>query len=562
MDTSPRNAQGSPNKKAIPEGPIHDFATVIENTQAEDWQRRTQAFATLVKAIPSGSHYSAKEAWYNSPPTLRHLALPLSDLLKDARSTVVKRTCESCSELFSRCRKDACYLLKDIMPTVLAVHAQTVQVIRSLVQAMVLEAFTIVPCKMAMPIWLDRLKSDKSRPVREACSLYLGACLSEWSVDAGYLTVEIWNQVGVALIKALKDASAAVRQNAKRGLETVHQNQSDIFDALLQDPDLARDMRVKKLLARIQAGENVGDDISVASSRVGSVASRASHRGSVTGNYRNSRSPPYYPSGRSSTATSRNTKSNHMGIPKTIGVSTSPSAEAPPRSSTTTATTTRSKGGGLGPPVRMTTAPFKSAVDSPPPIYRQLGSASPASTNGAAHHPTTIPGIEKNHSFDTVDSHSDLPVIATASELREVAKNNRNSRRSSLLQERFKSSSNVSSSNSDIELQDSHDSLLDDILEDEDIKDKPKNSSVIPGHMKIAQELLEAHKRHVDMIMETLKVEMDALKDFELVLLEEGPRRPTEDEVLEYFESVGLCLEQRTKAGSILQKKMDRISQG
>ena len=63
--------------------------------------------------------------------------------------------------------------------------------------------------------------------------------------------------------------------------------------------------------------------------------------------------------------------------------------------------------------------------------------------------------------------------------------------------------------------------------------------------------------------METLKVEMDALKDFELVLLEESPKgRPTEDEVLEYFESVGLCLEQRTKAGSILQKKMDRISQG
>ena len=62
--------------------------------------------------------------------------------------------------------------------------------------------------------------------------------------------------------------------------------------------------------------------------------------------------------------------------------------------------------------------------------------------------------------------------------------------------------------------------------------------------------------------MEILKVEMDALKDFELVLLEHEPRRPTEDEVLEYFESVGLCMEQRTKVGSILQKRMDKISKG
>jgi hypothetical protein len=62
--------------------------------------------------------------------------------------------------------------------------------------------------------------------------------------------------------------------------------------------------------------------------------------------------------------------------------------------------------------------------------------------------------------------------------------------------------------------------------------------------------------------METLKVEMDALKEFEPVLLEEGRRRPTEDEILEYFESVGLCLEQRSKAGSNLQKKMNPISKG
>lgn len=85
---------------------------------------------------------------------------------------------------------------------------------------------------------------------------------------------------------------------------------------------------------------------------------------------------------------------------------------------------------------------------------------------------------------------------------------------------------------------------------------------LLPMHTKIAYELLEAHKKHIDQIMETLKVEMDALKDFELTILEKGPVRPTEEEVLDYFESLGLCLEQRKKAGMIMQKKMDRISHG
>ena len=83
---------------------------------------------------------------------------------------------------------------------------------------------------------------------------------------------------------------------------------------------------------------------------------------------------------------------------------------------------------------------------------------------------------------------------------------------------------------------------------------------------------LEAHKLHVDQVMETLKVEMDALKDFGLIVLmdeqhnnntnEQQGSRPTEEEVVEYFESLGLCLEQRKKAGSIMQKKMYRSSQG
>jgi hypothetical protein len=444
---------------------------------------------------------------------------------------------------------------------------------------MIIEALGVVPCKMAMPVWLDRLKSDKSPKVREACCLYLGVALSSWSLQEGYLSLEIWNQVGTALVKALKDSLPAVRKNARKALEIVHQQMEDVFDQLLQDTDLTRDVRVKKVLQRILAGETVGDDVSVASSRVGggSVASRGVRAagtggggggGSVTGMRINAnRSPTYYsqpPTGRPTPRTNISSQRGPVGIPKTIGVATTSPSYASSTKSSTTARKTNTGVVGMGPPVRMNNA-FKAAVDSPPRITRK-------NNNGSHNTLQSIDG-DLGASFDTTDTaDSEMPdMIASANELKLVAKT-RNSRRSSLLQERFaKSMSSRSSSNVAADEQEA--TMLDDILDtddemDEEIKalliaQKAQNASVMPmpEHLKIAHELLENHKRHVDLIMETLKMEMDALKEFEqIVLAEEG--RPTEDEVLEYFESVGLCLEQRNKAGLNFQKKMDRISKG
>jgi hypothetical protein len=548
--------RGSPYGKQLPDGPIQDLSKVLEKSTPEDWKKRTQALATLVASIPSGSEYSAEEAWYNSPAILRHLAWPLAELLKDPRSTVVMRTCESCAELFAKCQADARYLLKDLMPTVLACHSQTVRVIQSTVQDMMVDVLSFTPCKMAMPVWLDRLKSDKSRSVREACAMYLGIALTEWT-EVGYLSAQIWEQVGTALTKALRDPAPQVRQQAKRGLESINQQQPDIFDRLVDNSDLVRDARVQKVLSRIQAGEAVADDTSVASSRAGSVGSR-----NRTGGGSRSITPR---------GTGRQSASESKAIPKTIGV-TSPAPH---------------KGGGLGPPVRVA-GPFHAAVSSPPKIKRkaeedkEVGSSS---ANGIAtsssDDPAALPAAA-NTSFDTTETNeSDLPVIASADELREYAKSRGGSRRSSLLQERFARSHTQSSENvgSTLDL----DEILNKESEDEehnkDAADTngggteshppagdsapPVISISVPEHTRIAEAILGAHKKHVDLIMETLKVEMDALKEFELTMLEQGPvGRPTEDEVLEYFESVGLCVEQRAKAGVILQKKLDKISKG
>jgi hypothetical protein len=612
------------SKHQVPEGPIHDFTNIIERTSPEEWVSRTSALQTLVNAIPTGSDYyhgrnhhataadddddddddnnnSIIRQWYNSPSILRHLAIPLSELIKDPRSTVVKRTCESCTQLFEKCQVDARYLLKDIMPAIIQVHASTVSVIRQYVQDMVVQAMTIVPCKMAMPLWLDRLKQDKSRTVREACCLYLSKGIEEWStlMDEGYLTKDIFHQVGTVLIKALRDACPPVRQQARKGLEIFQGLQPDMFDHLISThPELSQDLRTKKLLLRIQAGENVAaDDVSVASRM--SIAS-APVRGGRAGTTRNTPSGQPPPSnGRLRSWISNNINSNIHGKPPAIP--TSSTYDIP----STIGVSTIKLSKGLGPPQRVVTTSYSmdsveenrsndfirnsSTTTSTSPFQSAVHGSSDVPIRSAALTPE-----DPDQSFDTIDTDtSELQPISSTMELRQVAKSRgMNSRRSSLLQDRLKRSSSniIPESDNEYDLSTSNHHGGDDLIimttNTTTTSDSNGQSSLIgststnivdlahlgadeianhpslPEHIKIAHQLLEAHKVHVDQVMEVLKVEMDALKDFELILLEKGPRRPTEEEVLEYFESLGLCLEQRTKAGQILQRKMDRISKG
>ena len=614
-------------KQQVPEGPIHDFTKIIERTTPEEWQKRTKALQTLVELIPSGSDYyyssptstEQHQDWYNSPPILRHIAIPLSELIKDPRSTVVKRTCEYATQLFNKCQVDSRYLLKDIMPAIIQVHAVTVQVIRNYVQAMVLDAICVVPCKMAMPLWLDRLKHDKSRTVREACCLYLSKSLEEWSNiqtnDNDYLSRDIYHQVGMALLTALRDASPQVRQQAKKGLEVFHALQPQLLDELVNNSKelLARDVRIKKWIQKIQAGEIIGDDMSIASrsSRVSVASAPVVIRSSASSsggayNHRGGSSSRYTSTNRVPSSTrnvtsrgSRGTTSQVIAadVPTTIGVSTK----------------SKPSFGGLGPPQRVVVPPVASHDSNDSSLGNVTNFSAPAATTATPAKPTsgifTLPdtpnppalpqndsggGATTDQSFDTAETDvSELQPITSTTELREVAKSRgMNSRRSSLLQDRLmRSSSSLLNSNgggaisSNNEQQrdpsSSHhdgddftqtagsitnnnaDDVIASVLDVANLSvDEFDNHPNVPEHTKIAHQLLEAHKLHVDQVMEVLKVEMDALKDFELILLEEGPRRPSEEEVLEYFESVGLCLEQRSKAGTILQKKMDRISKG
>jgi len=541
----------SPPKSAhIEDGPVLDFCAVIEDTKPEQWQQRTKALQKLVGGVPD-EIMGADTHWYNSPKYIRHLAYPLSELLKDPRSSVVKRTCDSCTCLFSKCRADARYLLKDLMPTILGVHAQTVQVIRNAVLEMMMDSFPLVPCKSVMPLLLERLKSDKSRTVREACAVYLSLALESWT-DEGYLTDDIRFQVGTSLIRALRDASPSVRNEAKRGIEQTRVTQPHVWHRLTHDPDgpAANDPKLMRWLLHM-SNEESAESLSVAS------------RGSHASNRSRQMFPP------------RHHQRPSRSVPSAVVFEDSPQPQKK----------------GLGPPMRISTVPYGTPAESPKrrtngkhqkasPQRYKVGSPArrmPSHTmerNRERVDSDTLKydlsGIKNDllnldiktaETTTTVDTaaEEDSPrmafedeglFIASVKELKEQA-TGRRSRRSSFLQERFRLSfSNLASS----------DNLMEDSAEAKG--DTTTYVAVVPPeHMKIAEQLLEAHRTHVDKIMETLRMEMDALKEFEMLVIDESrPTRPTEDEVLDYFESVGLCLDQRTASGKVLQREMDRIS--
>jgi hypothetical protein len=534
-----------PKSVHIEDGPVLSFVETIEHTKPEQWQKRTMALQQLISGIPNEIS-GTDTMWYNSPKFLRHLALPLGELLKDPRSSVVKRTADSCTALFSKCGADARYLLKDLMPTILAVHAQTVQVIRNSVLEMMVESLPLVPCKSVMPLLLERLKSDKSRTVREACAVYLALALESWT-EEGYLTDDIWFQVGTSLIRALRDASPSVRNEAKRGVEYTRVTKPAVWHRLIHDPEgpAAAEPKLKRMLLRMSNDESV-DSLSVASR--GSYAS--SHHGG-----RQMFPPRHHPHPVSSRPVPSAVvfpddapKKSGLGPP--IRISTVPYGTESPRHFTTQKSRYK-----VGSPVRRLASPetnTRERVDSDllksdlSGIRNDLSNLEIRTTETT----TTVDTAAEDESPRMV-LEQEGPFIASVKELKEQAMGRR-SRRSSILQERFRMSSSIASSSN----------LLDD--------DPPEISAdtngetrhtISPEHVRIAQQLLEAHRSHIDKIMETLRMEMDALKEFEILLVDETrPSRPTEDDVLDYFESVGLCLDQRTSSGKELQREMDRIS--
>lgn len=516
-------SRGTPFKRSVvPEGPIAHVHSVIETVPTEDWQRRVASLQELVQQIPTGAAYTdTPNVWYNTPATLRHLATPIGELIRDLRSTVVMRTCATLTELFQKCQGEARYLFKDIMPVLLSTQAQTVVVIRNAVHNMILEAIPQVPCKMVMPLWMERVKTDKARTVREACVQYITHALKSWT-ELGYLTEDIWTQVGTVLVRAVRDPTPSVRMYAKQALEELFVTQTNVWTRVLQDPVVTKDAKLQKWL--VSLGEGGG-----AATEELSVVSRSSYHSAIVPRTRHASSP------RHKMEAIHDHGDRDETIPTSIQV-------------------------GLGPPLRRT------VVNTPPrPRHAKTIEQTPEPANTTTATKTTTTMVEEA----TTDFPEETgPFIKSMQELKAHAAQRR-SRNSILIQERLRQSSSLLADTNGND-EDNNEATTTTTATSTTQPPPPSsshepppsrsNSSKVPEHMLIATRLLRAHKAHVDGLMETLRVEMDTLRDFDKLL--EVPGRPSEEDVLDYFESVGLCLDQRNQAGIKLQKELDRISRG
>lgn len=683
-----RATSGTPRAHQVPEGPITDLTTLIAETLPEDWQQRVCALEDLVRMIPDGSKYLDGAAWYNTPKTLWHLAQPAGELLKDPRSSVVRRVCAALTELFNKCQSDARLFFKDLMPTVLVVQAQTVAIIRQAVTTMVTEAIPEVPCKSVMPFWMDRLK-DKSPAVRDACALYLDLALQSWT-EEGYLTDEIWTQVGSAYLKTMRDPSPSVRVHAKAALERMRRQHPHRWDAMVSDPNgpAARDPRLRQWLQSLHVagsslllGLDEVEDLSVASKYTYNSDSRHAAAAAVHNQNNNTTMQQHRTTNNLRISSPRLLKLNlsssndesdsnpHGGLrtsyhPRTNnGTAQVPFSIAVTHSGSSNNNTNNihqrsssSSSGNLGPPLRprvAAAAPFSHVVHSPPPTntvsrtgtpprppqpmmggnYNSGGKSSLLSKKSSPQAQTysalaqrSSEEVNDNDDDDDLEytkSHNrsserlddggviveqqqeqrhvllrtveEGPFIASMHELKKHA-SRRRSRNSVLMQERFRRIS-ISRENTNHTLTAAAEAVPLSIEEgggENENKipngDSPPAARAVvtivpaskqpsppvvpmaqpssvavsspnaPEHIVIAIRLLRAHKAHVDQIMETLKLEMDTLRDFDRLL--EEPGRPSEDELINYYEAVDLCLAQRLAAGLELRQEMNRISVG
>ena len=253
----------------IDDEPVQSFISNLSSFSSPDeWHERKECFRQLVESIPSHEvlpSVGGITPWYRSPQTLRRLHVPLSNLLADARSIVAKQVTNDVAELVESCSRvascggnnsgeDPCqYLLKDLLPAVMALHGQTVNIIKGYAKAMMERIIIACRFKSGLPVLLEKLRKDKSKDMREACIKYISLVITHWSgTQTGgkknYLTLDICNHLGNGLARAMSDQSQVVRKEARIAFEFFRQKYPKLWSEIVHRPDgpVSKDMRLKK----------------------------------------------------------------------------------------------------------------------------------------------------------------------------------------------------------------------------------------------------------------------------------------------------------------------------
>ena len=496
---------------------INVFISALDTLPKDEWRARTLAFESLIEAMPgpgSTPSYvgSGIVPWYKSYTALRRLCNPIASLLLNARSTVVKHTCQHLAFLVQRVR-DANpvnadtpkYLLKDLLPTILALHAQTVNVIRGYALEMMTIIIPLCRFKSGLPVLLERLRKDKSRDVREACVRYLKLIVKHWSaqgdespMDQDYLTPNICMHIGNGLARALMDQGQGVRMEARNAFELYRSRYPDLWGKIVNKKDgiLSKDARLKK-----------------------SVMNAAARKDNSDGNDDVHDYYPSYDEGEDYDAKTMKSEGS-KGSLNSWNSSTSfmsKNSKAGFRATVRSASATR---GLRGPSMRTNNGNLPPASKRPTPVQRSTsngnGTGRRKPSGAMSPVPTPAPPVP-----DAVSLKAGTSAGSPLSSLGHAAA-------------------------------------------DDDGGSMGKKPS---ENYLISNQLLAAHKNYIDELMESLRTEMNTVRDFETVLVQSqsnpnnaGLYGPTEDEVLRYYEAVYSYLDKGAENSVKLRNEMERIS--
>jgi len=484
----------------IDDGAIDTFIFALEALEKDEWRAQTLAFETLVESLPKPGH-PEKHAngimpWYKSYTALRRLAKPISSVLLNPRSTVVKHCTQHCAFLVQRVRDlnppkaDLCkYLLKDLLATVLHMHAQTVKVIRNYAIDMMTIIIPLCRFKSGLPVLLEKLRKDKSSEVREGCVKYLNMIVKYWSRNGDesespeehpYLTSNICSHIGNGLARAMMDPAQSVRSEARNAFEKFRRHYPELWNEIVQKPDgiFYKDQKLKKSIISVAMkndaeGRSVdevpsyedGEDYDART--LGSVGSRGSlNSWNSTNSFisKGSSKPGYRASARSNSNT-RPRAGTRAAPKRTTSGTRPPSSKKLPF-------------GNAASPVPKSPNRPKASTLSSSRLHAQK-----ATSSAPLHGSTIVVGKKPNESY------------------------------------------------------------------------------------RVANQLLASHKLYIDDLMESLRGEMNTVRDFETLLVksqnhpnDDETYGPSEDAVLKYYEAVYAYLDKGGEDSVRLRKEMERIS--
>lgn len=526
---------------------IQTFISTLDSLPKDEWRARTLAFETLIGHIPAsasstgGGNASSPPGrsvggimpWYTSYTALRRLANPISSLLLNPRSSVVKHSTQHLAYFVQRVRDanppgaDMCkYLLKDLLTPVLAMHAQTVNVIRIYALEMMTIIIPLCRFKSGLPVLLEKLRKDKSRDLREACVKYLRLIVRYWSDNEDdfsatsgqepYLTANICMHIGNGLARALMDPAQTVRTEARAAFEMFRNYYPEIWNEIVQKPNgiLSKDARLKKSIMNAAMRADSGDI------RSGSVAASQDDEYNVS---------PFSEEGEDfdvktlESAGSKNSMNSwHSNSSFLSKNSSKPGYRATMRSHNTTSSTHRSKAVATRPASNSTRTSTGSHNGTLPPSSKRILPTSNAAITAGTKSPAK--------SVQRTTPVSPPPVGST---------------NKSASTDTATASTSVTGSSVPLSL----------------LERKPNENYLV------SNQLLAAHKQYIDDLMEGLRSEMNTIRDFETLLVksqnhpgEDGTYGPSEDDILKYYEAVYAYLDKGSQNCIKLRQEMERIS--